>query len=244
MPTPHLHIFEDVAALSHAAAKWIANYITTTLSKQNKCTVVLAGGSTPQKLYTLLCQSPYKEQIDWSKIHIFWGDERAVPFASELNNAKMSFDTLLNQVPIPAQQIHIIPTHLPPYEAANAYQKILQDYFKEDSVYTFDLVLLGMGDDGHTLPLFPTTDVVREKARWVAAFFLAAQDMYRITLTYPIVNKANAVVFLVAGSSKATALQAVLQGEANTDTYPAQTIKPANGQLHWFVDDAAAGKLK
>ena len=240
-----LHIFKDPEALSDAVAKWIAETIAATLKRQARFTIALSGGSTPKKLHHILAASPYKEQIDWSKLHIFWGDERAVPFEDDRNNAKMAYDTLLNFVPVPASQIHVMRTDIPPEQSAAEYEKILHQYFDAPAAGTatsFDLVLLGMGDDGHTLSLFPGTAIVHEERAWAKAYFLKAQDMYRITLTKTIVNRSAQVAFLTTGTGKAHALKEVLEGAYNPDLYPSQEIKPI-GELHWFVDAAAAAGL-
>jgi len=241
-----LHIYKTAEELSKAAAKWIADRITDTLKKKDRFTIALSGGNTPKQLHKLLAAPPYKDQVDWSKLHVFWGDERDVPFDDERNNAKMAFDTLLNYVPIPPSQIHIMRTDIPPEQSAIEYEKILHQYFSPDnpSGNTFDLVLLGMGDDGHTLSLFPGTAVIHEERSWVKSFFLQAQDMYRITLTKTVVNKSASIAFLATGEGKAEALKEILEGSYNPDLYPSQVIKPSNGELHWFVDDAAASLLK
>lgn len=237
-----IHIANDTGRLSHDLAAWLSDYIKEVLSKQDRFTFVLSGGSTPKQLYALLAESPYKEAIDWQKVHFFWGDERAVPFEDSRNNAKMCYDELLNKVPVHADHIHIMRTDIEPQEAALEYEKVLKQYFK-DSETTFDFVLLGMGDDGHTLSLFPGTEVIHEQDAWVKAFYLPAQQMFRITLTAPIVNNAACIAFLAAGAGKAETLKHVLKGEANFDLYPSQIINPTKGQLHWFVDQAAAAML-
>lgn len=237
-----IHIANDTGRLSHDLAAWLSDYIKEVLSKQDRFTFVLSGGSTPKQLYALLAESPYKEAIDWQKVHFFWGDERAVPFEDSRNNAKMCYDELLNKVPVHADHIHIMRTDIEPQEAALEYEKVLKQYFK-DSETTFDFVLLGMGDDGHTLSLFPGTEVIHEEEAWVKAFYLPAQQMFRITLTAPIVNNAACVAFLAAGAGKAETLKHVLKGGANVDLYPSQIINPSKGQLHWFVDQAAAAML-
>jgi 6-phosphogluconolactonase len=237
-----LHKFPNADALSIAAATWITDYIVDTLKKQDRFTIALSGGSTPYKLHTILAASPCKEKIDWSKLHIFWGDERAVPFEDSRNNAKMAYDTLLDHVSVPADQIHVMRTDISPEESAAEYETILHRYF-DNTETSFDLVLLGMGDDGHTLSLFPGTPVVHEIEKWCVAFFLKAQDMFRITITKSITNKAAKVAFLTTGANKANALKEVLKGAYNPDMYPSQEIKPVNGELHWFVDDAAAAQL-
>lgn len=237
-----LHIEKDTKALSASLAEWINNYIQQVLAKQDRFTFVLSGGSTPKALYALLAESPYKESIPWEKLHFFWGDERAVPFEDSRNNAKMCYDELLDKVPVKAENIHIMRTDITPEESAAEYEQIVKTYF-EGSETTFDFVLLGMGDDGHTLSLFPGTDVIHEQDALATAFFLQAQDMYRITLTAPVVNDAACVAFLAAGAGKAEVLKQVLKGEKNVDLYPSQIIQPEKGQLHWFVDEAAAALL-
>lgn len=238
-----IHIYKDADELSMHVCDWIVEYITTVLQKNDRFTIALSGGSTPKKLHTILSASPHKEKVSWEKMHIFWGDERAVPFNDERNNAKMAFDTLLNAVPVPKSHIHVMRTDITPEESAREYEKILHSYFNETQT-SFDLVLLGMGDDGHTLSLFPGTDIIHEKTAWTKAFWLPSQDMYRISLTAPIVNQAASIAFLAVGSNKAKALKEVLEGDYRPDDYPSQVIKPQKGQLHWFVDQAAAAELK
>jgi 6-phosphogluconolactonase len=241
----NLEVFKDIDQLSLALAEWITSLIEETLRLKNSFSFVLSGGNTPKKLNSLLASSPFKERIDWSKIHVFWGDERAVPFDDERNNARMAFDTLLNKVDIPRQQIHIMDTSLPPENAARQYAESLYEFFGTDVLprQTFDLVLLGMGDDGHTLSLFPGTPAIHEEKLWVTSFFLKAQNMHRITLTKNIVNHSNHIVFMISGGEKANALFHVLEGEKNPDLYPSQLIIPTQGELHFFADNAAAFRL-
>lgn len=238
-----LHIAADINELSASVANWLVQYISQVLEKQDRFTIALSGGSTPKKLHELLVTDTYKNKINWSKLHIFWGDERYVPLEDERSNAKMAYDTLLNHVPVPAEQIHIMRSDIAPEESAVAYEKTLHEYF-DNTPFTFDLVLLGMGDDGHTLSLFPgKTEVIHEQKRWATSLWLESQDMYRITLTAPVVNKAACVAFLAAGSNKAGVLKEVITGAYQPDVYPSQVIKPVNGQLVWFVDKAAAGNI-
>jgi 6-phosphogluconolactonase len=236
-----LHIHKDPNELSHALAEWITAEIETKLKTSDRFTWVLTGGNSPKQLYELLASEPFRSRIDWKKLHIFWGDERAVPFDDERNNARMTFQHLLNHVPVEKSQVHIMNTSLSPEEAAAEYEKILHQYFPNTGP-SFDLVLNGMGDDGHTLSLFPHTEVIHEKNAWVKSFYLEPQKMYRITLTAPIVNRARKIAFLTFGANKAHALQEVLHGEKNYDLYPSQVIQPESGELHWWVDEAAAGR--
>jgi 6-phosphogluconolactonase len=238
-----LHVYRNPDELSHAVAEWTADSIAATLKLKDRFTIALSGGSTPKALHKILAASPCKDQIDWSRLHVFWGDERAVPFDDDRNNAKMAYDTLLDLVPVPASQIHVMRTDISPEESASEYEKVLHYYF-DNTATSFDLVLLGMGDDGHTLSLFPGTAAVHEEKAWTIAYYLKAQDMYRITLTKTIVNRAARVAFLTTGTNKAHALKEVQQGAYNPDLYPSQEIKPVNGELHWFVDAAAASELK
>jgi 6-phosphogluconolactonase len=235
----NLHIYKTPHELSLALAEWITDTIEITLKKSNRFTWALTGGNSPKELYELLSSSPLKDRINWKKLHIFWGDERAVPFSDDRNNAKMTFEHLLNKVPIVKEQVHIMNTALEPAEAAADYEKILRTYFSNQGS-TFDLVLNGMGDDGHTLSLFPHTEVIHEKTAWVKSYWLEQQNMYRITLTAPLVNRAKKIAFLTFGDGKAKALAAVLQGSRNMDSFPSQIIQPTNGELNWFTDMAAA----
>lgn len=245
------HISKDAAIFSKTVADWMVDYINSVLKKQDQFTLVLSGGSTPKKLHELLAGNEYKNKIDWSKIHIFWGDDRFVPFTDERNNARMAFETLLYHVPVVKEHIHVMQTEsITPEDSATSYESVLKSYFpafdaQDNKEKTFDLVLLGMGDDGHTLSLFPgKTTVIHETEKLCTSLWLETQDMYRITLTHPIVNHSSAVAFLVTGENKVTALQEVLEGEFNPDKYPSQIIKPVNGELHWFLDEAAAKGIK
>jgi 6-phosphogluconolactonase len=238
-----LTITKDIEELSHEAALWIRNHIERTLHEKDRFTMVLAGGNTPKKLYQILASVKFRDTIDWSKLDFFWGDERYVPFSDERNNAKMAFDTLLDEVPVNKSHIHPVATHLTPDQSATEYENILRGLFA-DNANTFDLVLLGLGDNAHTLSLFPGYGLTQEKKQWVKAFYLEEQKMHRITLTPPVVNAAANVMFLVSGKDKARALAQVLESEYNPELYPAQCIQPASGNLFWFVDNDAAAELE
>lgn len=237
-----LHIFDDKEIMSEQLAEWICDLISDILKRQQFFTMVLSGGGTPKILYQKLASENYKTRIDWQRIHVFWGDERVVPFSDERNNAKMAFDFLLNHVDIPASQIHIMRTDIEPNFAVAEYRKKLHTFF-DSTGHSFDLVLLGMGDDGHTLSLFPGSLLINEHSRWVNSVYNEQQQMYRITLMPLLVNKAGKVVFMVDGEKKAGVLEKVLEGEYKPAELPAQLISPENGELHWFLDKAAAKKL-
>jgi 6-phosphogluconolactonase len=255
-----LNISKTIEELNWRVAEWMIDYIQEILQRQDRFTIALSGGSTPKKLYQLLASDEFKNKIDWQKLHVFWGDERYVPFTDERNNAKMAFDTLLNHVAVPKSQIQIMRTDIDPETSAREYEKILKNYFPETSSHeathdssltthdskhaTFDLVLLGLGDNAHTLSLFPGEGVIHEKNYWVKAVFVKEVNMQRITLTAPVVNLSNRIAFLASGQDKADAVSHVLLNDYIPDLYPAQVIKPVNGELHWFLDEAAATRLK
>lgn len=236
-----LHVYKTPGEVIDAAAQWITGNIQEVLQSRDRFTIALSGGETPKALYKLLASDTYKNRIDWTKMHIFWGDERFVPFTDENNNARMAFGHLLNNVDVPAENIHIMQTGIAPGLAAEEYDKILHRYFN-DTPNSFDLVLLGMGRDGHTLSLFPSSPLLEERHKWASAVYVDDQKMYRLTLLPEIVNKASSILFLVTGHDKAGAIKEVLQGAPGK--YPAQLIQPENNALHWFLDEDAARELQ
>lgn len=235
-----LHIFKNTDEVIDELAKFITSCISTTLQKQDRFTIALSGGETPKSLYRLLATNTYRTKIDWTKMHIFWGDERVVPFSDNSNNAKMAFDNLLSKVSIPPENIHIMQTDRQPDVSAIEYEDILHGYFN-NLTNSFDLVLSGMGKDGHTLSLFPLSPLLNEQQHWVNSVYVEDQKMYRITLMPSLVNKSKLIVYLVTGNEKSAVLKAVLQGAPGK--YPVQLIQPVNGDLHWFLDKEAAGEL-
>ena len=240
----YLKVYKNADETTIALADWIVALIKKTLEAKERFTIALSGGDTPKKLYQTLASDAYREKINpiaigWSRLHIFWGDERLVPFSDDSNNAKMAFDNLLSKVDIPSDQVHKIWTDVSPEESAQQYDNILHKYFDEKQT-TFDLVLLGMGDDGHTLSLFPGNEILNDKI-WVSAV-ASKEKGERITLMPSVVNRASAIAFLITGESKAKILQEVLESQQHN--YPAQLIQPANGQLYWFLDEKAAKYLK
>ncbi|MNE50808.1 6-phosphogluconolactonase [compost metagenome] len=187
-----------------------------------------------------MASDAYKNKIDWSKVYIFWGDERWVPLNDDLSNAKMSYSTLLSHVPIPQENIfEMYKDGVTPEEYAAEYEKSIRTVLGEEG--KFDLILLGMGDDGHTASLFPGEAVLEEQTKWVDAYYLAPQKMYRITLTAPLINKAEKIVVVAFGEKKINALKEVTTGEYNPTLYPMQLIKPVSGELLFLVDKVAAG---
>ncbi|ANI88318.1 6-phosphogluconolactonase [Arachidicoccus ginsenosidimutans] len=239
-----LHISKDINELSKNFADWLVQHADETLQKQDIFTIALSGGSTPKLLHKLLASDEYKNKIDWSKWHFFMGDERFVPYSDDRSNAKMCYETLLNHVPVKEEQIHFFRTeNITPEESVENYAQVLHQFF-DGKPTGLDVIILGMGDDGHTLSLFPRqTEVIHEATKWTTSFWLEAQGMYRVTMTHPVANHAAQVCFLAAGEGKQEALKEVLEGVYNPDLYPSQIIKPNPGELHWFVDEAAAKLL-
>ncbi len=207
--------------------------------------MALSGGSTPRGLFARLTQEPYRSQIDWKSIRVFWGDERHVPPDHPESNFRMAKEYLLEHLPISSQQVFRIEGERKAEEAAHRYQEVLKQAFSLETggVPRFDLVLLGMGSDAHTASLFPETTVLDEKDQWVAAPWIEKFQTHRITLTVPVFNAAKCIVFLVSGFDKAPAAKAVFEGPIRPRAYPAQLINPGQGDVIWLLDQAAASQL-
>ncbi|MBN1285927.1 MAG: 6-phosphogluconolactonase [Anaerolineae bacterium] len=238
----NVQIYPDAGALMRAAAELFITIADEATAARGRFSVALSGGSTPRALYKLLALDGFARQVDWSKVNVFWGDERAVPPDHEWSNYRMAREALLDHVPIPEVRIYRIPGELSPTLAADVYQRMLKEFFGEANPPRFDLVLLGMGGDGHIASLFPDVPLLHETGRWVAAAKTPAgisPDVARITFTPVVLNAAANVVFLVQGPDKAARLKAVLEGPHKPDELPAQVVKPVDGRLVWLVDKAA-----
>lgn len=212
-------------------------------SARHPFSVALSGGNTPRCVYEVLAGNEFKDKINWRFVHIFFGDERPVPPDDPASNYGMARASLISRVPIPDSNVHPTPGAGDPQENARIYEQELRSYFTGSAFPRFDLVLLGMGEDGHTASLFPRSEAIFEKAAWVVANWVAQLNEFRITLTAPAINSAAEILFLVTGGSKASRLAAVLNGSFQPDLLPAQLIKPDQGELIWMVDKAAAGAL-
>jgi 6-phosphogluconolactonase len=241
-------IFSDDACLMRAEAERLVVLARDAIAARGRFLLALSGGSTPRRLYELLSTSSYADRIDWSRTHVFWGDERGVPPDHPASNYRMAREALLDRVPIPEENIHRIHGEDDPERAAEAYERELARFFGPNEgppARSFDEVLLGMGTDGHTASLFPGTPPVTEQRRWVMAQHVERpQAMWRITLTPPVLNAADDVSFLVAGAAKAERLQEVLEGGPGDQVLPAQLIRPNEGSLHWLIDTAASARLR
>jgi 6-phosphogluconolactonase len=240
-----IEIFPDPSALARAAAERFIRLAAEAIAAGGQFSVGLSGGSTPRALFALLATAEYARQVDWPNTHFFWGDERCVPPDHPDSNYRMARELLLEHVPLPAENIHRMHGETEPEQAAAEYEQILRMFFapEEPALPRFDVLLQGLGEDGHTASLFPGTRALYERARWVMDNYVPRLDMWRITLTTTAINAAARVIFLVEGHNKAETLRAVLRGPHLPEKYPAQFIQPVDGELIWMVDEAAAAGL-
>ncbi len=240
-------VFAQPADLAPAAADRIAAIIQEAIGLRGHARIALAGGSTPRPAYRLLADPPHREAIGWNALEVFWGDERCVRPDHPESNYGMAREALLSRVPIPPQQVHRMRGELPdPNEAAAEYEATLRAAFAVQSreLPRFDLVLLGLGPDGHTASLFPGTAAVRERSRWVVGHWVEKLLANRLTLTPPVLNAARRVLFMVSGATKAGVLREILEGPADADRLPAHVIRPTEGTVEWLLDRAAASQLR
>jgi len=231
-------VYEDKVDLAEAAARDFARRAGEAIDERGRFAVALAGGSTPKATYETLARD-YAGEVDWGRVHVFFGDERAVPPSHEDSNYRMAKDALLDHVSVGS--VHRMRGELPPEEAAASYEEELRSFFGEVTP-RFDLILLGIGGDGHTASLFPGTAALEVADRLTVANPVLKLETTRITLTAPAINAARAVVFLVAGEDKAEALREILEGDADPRPYPAKLVRP-DGDLAWMVDRTAARLL-
>jgi 6-phosphogluconolactonase len=231
----------DLVELSHKSAEQFSQLARESIEASGRLTVAFSGGSTPKHLYSLLASPAYKNRIQWNNVELFWGDERCVPPDHPESNFRMAQEALLSNIEIPAENIHRMRGERQPQAAAAEYEKELQKFFGLDSggLPRFDLILLGIGEDGHTASLFPGSEALNETKHLVVAPFVAKLNTHRLSLSLPVLNNAADVWFLVTGSSKA---DAVKQSFSSSSDLPAAKVQPVNGKLAWFITrDAAPG---
>jgi 6-phosphogluconolactonase len=243
-----IRVLPDPAALARALADLVTTKASAAIASRGRFTLSLAGGSTPKAAYGLLAGEEFASRIDWSRVLLFWGDERCVPPDDALSNYRMVREVLLERVPIPPANVHRIRGEVDPRDAAADYEALLRGLLGTDPTVDapaqgLDLVLLGLGEDGHTASLFPNQKAARASRRWVVAEYVPAVTMWRVTLAPAVLNSAGHVVFAVAGSGKAGVLRQVVEGSHQPDRLPAQVIRPSPGNLTWLVDRAAASQL-
>jgi 6-phosphogluconolactonase len=236
----NLLVYETPEELAEAAARHFVARAEEAINERGRFAVALAGGSTPERTYRMLAQD-YADRLDWSRVHVFFGDERTVSPEDEDSNFRMVRETLLSHIRVGS--VHRMRCELPPTEAAADYERQLREYFGTDGVPAFDLIQLGLGEDGHTASLFPETSALDITDRWVVVNPVLKLETSRLTLTIPVINAGGVIAFLVAGEDKAEALKEVLEGDADPRAYPAKFVRPENGDLIWMVDRAAARLL-
>jgi 6-phosphogluconolactonase len=235
---PEIILCADAAALArHGAEHFVAN-AAQAIAQTGRFAVALSGGSTPAALYALLSTDEFRARVDWSRVHLFWGDERCVPPEHPDSNFRMTRENLLDHVSLPPENIHRMPGDLEPAAAADAYEAELKKFFGA-GLPRFDLIFLGLGEDGHTASLFPGSAALELSERLVAAVYVEKLRSHRLTLTLAAINAAAEIVFLIAGASKTAIVREIFSGAAR---YPAARVEPARGRLVWMMDsDAAAG---
>jgi 6-phosphogluconolactonase len=242
-PSPEIVVFDTAEEVARAAAERFVEDARNAVEREGRFSVALSGGSTPRLMYQLLASDEFKERVDWTKTHIFFGDERCVPPTSADSNYRMADEALLSRVPLPPQNIHRMMGVGDAAANARLYEDELQTFFAGAAWPRFDLVLLGMGDDGHTASLFPASGALADERAWVVANWVEKLNAYRITLTAAAINQAAHVLFLVTGAGKAERVAEVIKGARDGARLPAQLIRPLNGRLEWFLDRAAAARL-
>ena len=240
-------IWTEPKAVALAAATLFSDAVTHAVATRGVARVAISGGSTPKAMFALLADAsqPFAAAVPWAKLHLYWVDERCVPPTDAESNYRMTNEALLSKVPLPHEQVHRMEGELDPEEAANRYETVLRNSMKLEGAESpaFDLLLLGMGDDGHTASLFPHTAALEEIGRLVVANHVPQKDTWRITLTFPVINQARQVCFLIEGGAKAGVLAEVLTGPRDAERLPSQLIRPSSGSLRFLLDEAAAAQL-
>ena len=241
-----VNIYPNLETLSQTAAEMFIRIGNEAIQKRGQFTVALAGGSTPKSLYQLLASERFKDKLDWEKVFFFFGDERKVSPDDAESNFKMANENLFEQLKLSAQNIFRWETELKNAEKiAEKYEETVKDFFNlpANGFPGFDLILLGMGDDGHTASLFPFTEALNETEKIAVANYVEKLQTTRLTLTFPAINNAANIIFLVSGANKAEILREVLEGDFQTKKFPSQKINPENGNVFWLIETNAAQKL-
>jgi 6-phosphogluconolactonase len=239
MLEPEIKVLPTPKDMTEEAARRIVAAAEARLAdNRHFFSIFLSGGNTPKALYETLAAEPFKSQLNWSKVEIFFGDERCVPPDHPDSNFLMAYNAMLSKLPIPEPNIHRIRGELTPEAAATEYGRLLRDKFQDNGP---DMVLLGMGDDGHTASLFPGTAALNETQHRCVANFVPKMNVWRVTVTYPVINSAENVMILAAGAAKTARLSEVLEGPRDPQRLPIQGVAPTHGKLTWLLDAAAAG---
>jgi len=234
----NIHAYPNKEKLVTATAELVAGSIEHTIQQNGLCNMALSGGNTPGGVFSLLASSDYRDCVDWNRLHLFWGDERMVPPEHQDSNYRLVQETLLDHINIPDENVHRMRGEIVPDEAAAEYAELLYNHFAV-SPPCFDLMLLGLGTDGHTASLFPETDAVEECEKHAVAVFVPKLDAWRVTLTLPVLNAARKILFLVSGKSKSEMVQRIVSNKQPAKEIPATMVNPQNGELHWMLDSEA-----
>ncbi|HTE00311.1 MAG TPA: 6-phosphogluconolactonase [Mucilaginibacter sp.] len=238
-----INVFDTEDEVLNGLANYFVKIAASSITGHGQFSVALSGGNSPKKLYELLASPLFKDKVEWSKVHFFFGDERYVPHDDPQSNYLMAKKALLEPLDLSYKQIFPVDTSLSPEEAAKKYTTDINYYFAGVDV-RFDLVLLGLGDNSHTASLFPHTPVLHDKTASVKEVFLEDQQVFRITMTAPLINQAHHIAYLVYGEGKAIAVHHVIEDKKDIENYPAQLIDPKHGEMQWFLDHPAASLLK
>jgi len=238
-----IRVYANAAELAEAAAGLFVDTAARVLAEQDRLAVALSGGTTPAATYARLAAPDSAARVDWKRVHFFWGDERCVPPDHADSDFRMARETLLDHIPLPPSNLHRMRGELDPQEAAALYEQDLRGFFG-NALPRFDMVWLGLGEDGHTASLFPGTAALHETTRWAAANWVEKLHSWRLTLTPLVINHAALAIFLVSGAGKAATVRQVLSGPHQPDVLPAQLVQPTAGQLIWLMDQAAAGSRR
>lgn len=236
-PGVSIQVLPDIDAISREAVNLFITSAERSISAHGRFTVAVSGGSTPIRLFTLLGSKIFADKVEWSRVHFFWVDERCVSKDDKESNFKGAWDSLLSHLPIPETNIHRVKGEESPADGALEYENDLKSFFGAGGVPVFDLIFLGMGEDGHTASLFPASDSLKESERLAVPVYVEKLKSWRVTLTLPVLNNARCAVFLVAGKNKATVLKEIIDNQSIK--YPAGLIRPNGGSLIWLVDEEA-----
>ncbi len=238
-----IFVFQDIDALSLKAAKIFVELSDMCIKQNGRFSVAISGGSTPIKLFSLI-SNEYRNDINWERVHIFWADERCVPAEDKESNYGNAYKAFISKVPLPNANIHRIKGEEEPVKEARRYEEEIINFFNMKDTPSFDLILLGLGEDGHTASLFPGSDAVNEKKRTAVPVFINDKTVPRITLTLPVLNNAKTVIFMVSGSAKSGILAEIIENGSKRNLYPADLVSPVSGSLIWLIDKKAATGLK
>lgn len=239
----NLHVFPDNRGFVDGAADFIAGVADAAITERGRFVIALSGGGTPKPIYARLATADYRDRIAWEKVHVFFGDERCVLPDDVRSNYRMAREAWFDHSPMPPENIHRIHGEDDPAREALRYEQDIARLYRSAGLPAVDLILLGMGDNGHTASLFPGTAALRETKRWVVAQYVEVMTTWRVTFTAPLINAARYVAFLAEGAGKAQMLWNVLEGPYQPDVWPSQLVQPLSGELHWLVDAAAAAKV-